>query len=175
MLFCVFAIALLQYFRGLSAWEMKIISKSVNDTLNLGAKLAKGLSRGDIVCLFGELGAGKTVLVKGIASGLGIDKDKIISPTFVLMKQYTTKYRFSFYHLDFYRLKDCADIFALGYEEFFYSDGITVIEWPQRLGYLMPEGFLKIELFVKSETDRLIKITSQGNRYKELLGRLKSV
>jgi tRNA threonylcarbamoyladenosine biosynthesis protein TsaE len=80
---------------------MEIISCSASATLKLGKKIAKNLHKGDIVCLFGNLGSGKTVLAKGIASGLGIDKDKIISPTFVLIREYSGKKNLPFYHFDF--------------------------------------------------------------------------
>jgi len=82
---------------------MKIVSRSVNETLKIGRIIAKGLCQGDIVCLFGELGSGKTILTKGIAEGLGIRKNKIISPTFVLIREH--KAQLPFYHFDLYRLK----------------------------------------------------------------------
>jgi tRNA threonylcarbamoyladenosine biosynthesis protein TsaE len=148
---------------------MKMISKSVHDTLKIGGKIAKNLSRGDIVCLFGELGSGKTVLAKGIASGLGIDKDEIISPTFVVLRQQCAKDNVPFYHFDFYRLGDCDDILGLGHEEYLYGEGITVIEWADRLKFLMPDEYLKIELSVKGERSRAIAITAVGCRYKKKL------
>ncbi len=147
---------------------MKMISKSVNDTLNAGRKIAKYLQEGDIICLFGQLGAGKTVLAKGIASGLGIDKNKIVSPTFVLVRQQTARYNLPFYHFDFYRINSIEDILALGCEEYFYGNGITVIEWPDRLSYLLPKEYLKIELSLISDSKRLLKFAAFGRRYKEL-------
>ncbi len=152
---------------------MKIISNSVNETLRVGRKIAKYLQKGDIVCLFGQLGAGKTVLTKGIASGLGIDKDKIISPTFVLVKQQTTRHNLSFYHFDFYRINSPEDIFALGYEEYFYGNGISVIEWPARLSYLLPTEFLKVELSLISDSRREFRFSAFGRRYKDLLKKIK--
>jgi len=153
---------------------MKILSKSVNDTLRIGRKIAKYLQKGDIVCLFGQLGAGKTVLTKGIASGLGIDKNKIISPTFVLVKQQTAGHDLSFYHFDFYRINSPEDILSLGYEEYFYGNGISVIEWPARLSYLLPAEFLKIELSLLSDSKRELQFEAFGRRYKDLLKKLKS-
>jgi len=147
---------------------MKIISKSVNRTLNIGKAIAKSLKKGDIICLFGQLGSGKTLLAKGIASGLGIDKERIISPSFVLIRQHIGK-KLPFYHFDLYRLKAARDIFGLGYEEYFYDEGVTVIEWADRLKYLLPQDFLKIELRVKGNNQRLFKFTPLGRRYKELL------
>lgn len=149
---------------------MKLISKSVNNTLDIGKKIAKNLQKGDIVCLFGELGSGKTVLTKGIALGLGIKKNIIVSPSFILIRQYSGK--ILFYHFDLYRLKKPKDILSLGYEEYFYDDGITVIEWADRLKYLLPPEYLKIELFIKSNKQRLLEFSAFGRRYKELLGNI---
>ena len=147
---------------------MKIISKSVNDTIKLGKIIAKNLEPQDIICLFGQLGTGKTVLTKGIASGLGIERKKVISPSFVLIREHSQG-RLPLYHFDLYRLKSPADILGLGYEEYLYAEGVTVIEWADRLGCLMPKEFLRIELFLNSKMHRIIKFTAVGKRYKELL------
>ena len=137
----------------------------------MGKKIAKNLQKGDIICLFGELGTGKTVLTKGIANGLGIRARVIISPSFVLIRQYRGV-SLPLYHFDLYRLKSQKDILALGYEEYLYDDGITVIEWADRLKNLLPEEFLKIELFIKANTKRLIKFNGFGPHYKELLKKI---
>lgn len=150
---------------------MKIISSSEKDTFNIGRKIAKYLEKGDIVCLFGQLGSGKTVLTKGIASGLGIKKNRIISPSFVLIRQYNTK-KLPFYHFDLYRLKNHQNILVLGYEEYLYDEGITVIEWADRLGYLLPQEFLKIELLMRSNNRRLLKFKAEGKYYKDLLRKI---
>ena len=150
---------------------MKIISKSVNDTLKIGRAIAKNLREGDIVCLFGELASGKTVLAKGIASGLGIKRGVVISPTFVLLRQYSTA-KMPLYHFDLYRLKTTEDIFALGYEEYFYGEGITVVEWADRLKYLLPKEYLKIKLSIKSDSQRLFEFSALGKHYRELLGKI---
>jgi tRNA threonylcarbamoyladenosine biosynthesis protein TsaE len=144
---------------------MEIISRSVTDTLKIGRSIAKNLRAGDIICLFGELGSGKTVLTKGIAVGLGIKKSDVISPSFVLIREHR-KAKPPLYHFDLYRLKRQADILALGYEEYLYGDGVSVIEWADRLGHLLPQEYLKLELSVKTKTQRLIKFTAFGNRWK---------
>lgn len=149
---------------------MKILSESVSDTLKIGRKISAHLRSSDIICLFGQLGSGKTVLTKGIACGLGINPDKIISPTFVLIRQHEG--RLSFFHFDLYRLKSLNDILALGYEEYFYSGAVTVVEWADRLGYLMPKEFLKVELTTKGKEGRLIKFSAFGSRYKDLLRKI---
>lgn len=150
---------------------MEIISKSANATKNIGRLIAKNLKTSDIVCLFGELGSGKTVLAKGIAKGLNIDEAKVISPTFVLIREHN-KGRLPLYHFDLYRLKNPCEISALGYEEYLYGDGVSVIEWADRLRSLLPKDFLKIELLFKPHSQRIIKISAFGKRYKELLRKI---
>jgi len=147
---------------------MEIISKSVSETLKLGKKIAKRLKRGDIICLFGQLGSGKTVLAKGIASGFGIAKNQIVSPTFVIIREYTRS-RLPLYHLDLYRLKIPRDIVLLGYEEYLYNDGVAIVEWADRLKYLLPKEYLRIELSVESQSKRTLKFKAIGDRYKQIL------
>lgn len=149
---------------------MKIVSKSISKTLKIGRIIAKNLQKGDIICLFGELGSGKTVLTKGIAEGLGIKKNKIISPTFVLIREH--KAGVPFYHFDLYRLKSPKEILVLGYEEYFYDDGITVVEWADRLRYLLPKECLKIELGIKTARQRRLRFIPIGERYKDLVKRI---
>jgi len=150
---------------------MQIVSKSTDDTLRLGSKIARHLQKGDIICLFGELGSGKTVLTKGIARGLGINQAAIISPSFVLIRQHTGG-KFGLCHFDLYRLKTVKDILALGYEDYLYGEAVSVIEWAERLKYLLPKEYLGVELFIKGDTQRLFKFNAIGTRYAELLGKL---
>jgi tRNA threonylcarbamoyladenosine biosynthesis protein TsaE len=135
-----------------------MLSHSEKETLKSGRSLAKKLKPGDIICLFGDLGAGKTVFTKGIAEGLGIKRGRIISPTFVIIREHSSG-RLPLYHFDLYRLNDPEDILRLGYEEYLYNQGVSVIEWADRLKYLLPEKYLKVELTVKSPTKRSIKIS----------------
>ncbi|MCX5709770.1 MAG: tRNA (adenosine(37)-N6)-threonylcarbamoyltransferase complex ATPase subunit type 1 TsaE [Candidatus Omnitrophica bacterium] len=147
---------------------MNIISDSSGRTRAIGKKIAGKVEPGDIICLFGELGSGKTVLAKGIASGLGIEKSKVISPSFVLLRQHL-KGRLPLYHFDLYRLKSCEDIQAVGYEEYLFGQGVSVIEWADRLKYLLPKEYLKIELRVAGASRRKLKLIPKGARYKELI------
>lgn len=145
-----------------------MISNSISETIKIGKAIARNLQKGDIICLSGQLGSGKTILVKGIACGLGIDQDKIISPTFVLIRQYA-KAKIPFYHFDLYRLKSPEEILVLGYEEYFYAEAVTAIEWPERLKYLLPKECLKVKLLVKGERKRMLNFSASGRHYRELL------
>lgn len=149
---------------------MEKLSTSVNQTLKIGRRLARNLRGGEIILLSGSLGTGKTVLAKGIAQGLGINKDNVISPTFVLLRVHKGKH--SLQHFDLYRLRSIEDIFSLGYEEYFYSQAVTIIEWPERLKFLLPKEFLKIKLSMKAKNKRLLKFSAKGRRHKELLEKI---
>jgi len=150
---------------------MKITSYSVNQTRQWGRRVASFLQEGDIICLFGGLGSGKTIFTKGIAEGLGIPASEVISPTFVLLRQYRCGL-LPLYHFDFYRLGGHQEILDLGYEEYFYRDGVTVVEWPQRLGCLLPNEYLKLSFFIKEESVRVISFIPFGKRYKDLVQKL---
>ncbi|MDD5408763.1 MAG: tRNA (adenosine(37)-N6)-threonylcarbamoyltransferase complex ATPase subunit type 1 TsaE [Candidatus Omnitrophica bacterium] len=149
---------------------MKKLSTSIKQTLKIGRLLARNFRGGEIILLSGSLGAGKTVLAKGIAQGLGIDKDDVVSPTFVLLRVYKGKHPLN--HFDFYRIKKPEEIMGLGYEEYFYSDAVTVIEWPERLKFLLPKEFLKIKLSNKSSKSRMLEFVGRGPVYKQLLKRI---
>ena len=149
---------------------MQKLSSSVSQTLKLGKKIAGNLKGGEIILLSGSLGAGKTVLAKGIAQGLGINKNNVLSPTFVLLRVYQGKHLLQ--HFDFYRIETPQDIFALGYHEYLYSDAVTLIEWPERLKFLLPKEFLKIKLSLKAKNKRQFKFMAKGARYKKLLGEI---
>ncbi|MFA7706137.1 MAG: tRNA (adenosine(37)-N6)-threonylcarbamoyltransferase complex ATPase subunit type 1 TsaE [Candidatus Omnitrophota bacterium] len=146
---------------------MKKLSTSVNQTLKIGRLLAQKLSGGEIILLSGSLGAGKTILAKGIAQGLGINQYNVVSPTFVFLRVYKGKHFLN--HFDFYRIDNPKEILALGYEEYFYSGSVSVVEWPERLKFLLPREFLKIKLIVKTRAGRSLEFTAKGLRYKKLL------
>jgi len=129
------------------------------------------LKKGDIVCLFGDLGSGKTTFTKGIAKGLKINQNKINSPTFVLVNEYQG--RLPLYHLDLYRLDEIAEVCLIGYEEFLYGEGIAVVEWAEKLGTLMPENFLKVRFSSKGTNKRLINVTAQGKCFERVVKHLK--
>ena len=139
--------------------------------MRLGKKLAVLLSKGDIVCLFGDLGSGKTVFTKGIAGGLSIRKDAVNSPTFVLMNEY--KGKLPLYHFDLYRLDNPQEIAGIGYEDFLYGEGVAVIEWAEKLQTLLPKEFLRVQFFTVNENERRIELSAVGKRAVTILNRLK--
>mgnify|MGYP001587271916 CR=1 FL=1 len=148
---------------------MRILSRSVKETIKIGKSLSKFLSRGDILLLEGDLGSGKTVFVKGLAEGQGINQDKVLSPTFVLMRQYQGK-NIQINHLDLYRLHEAGEFATLGSEEYFYDEALTVIEWAKKLkGFFIPADYLEIKFSLISDKERLIKIEAQGEHYKNIL------
>ena len=135
----------------------KVVSQSPEDTIAFAAKFARALKPGDIVFLKGDLGAGKTTFMKGIAKALKVDPNQVNSPTFVLMNHY--KGKLPMYHFDLYRLEKAEEIKTVQFDEYFYGKGISVIEWPERLGELAPQDFWLVELTHKSEHERQICIS----------------
>ena len=112
-------------------------------TRGFGRRLGRLLRPGDVVGLIGPLGSGKTCLAQGIIEGLGV-RGPIPSPTFTLIHQY--RGRLPVYHFDLYRLEDPRELEELGAEEYFYGDGVTIIEWAERAGDYLPRSYLRLEL-----------------------------
>jgi tRNA threonylcarbamoyladenosine biosynthesis protein TsaE len=134
-----------------------MISKSVEDTIAIGARLARQLRPGDVVALTGDLGSGKTVLTKGIAKGLGVKQVRYVnSPTFVIVKEY--RGRIPLYHFDLYRLDHPGVVDSENFEEYFYADGVTVVEWADKIMGLLPARRVEVKLSVAGEGKREIKI-----------------
>lgn len=127
------------------------LSDSESATIQFARQYAQTLNGGDVVLLNGEMGAGKTVFVKGIALALGID-DEILSPTYAYMNDYYGK----LYHYDCYRLSCGAQAERLGLTDYFYSDGICVIEWAQNIKDVLPENCKRITIKKLSENEREI-------------------
>lgn len=113
-------------------WE----SASWWDTFSIGVELGKTVKPGDIFCLEGELGTGKTVFAKGLAEGLGIT-EPVLSPTFTIIREYDGG-RIPLYHFDAYRIADPEEMYELGYEGYFFGDGVCLIEWASRIRELLP-------------------------------------
>ena len=124
---------------------MRHVTKSPEETLALGCKFGKKLKPGTVVALIGELGAGKTVFTKGIAKAMGVkDYEYVNSPSFVIVKEYKSK-KAPLYHFDLYRLKSADDLGTVGCEEYFYSDGISVVEWADRAPEALPEDRITVK------------------------------
>ena len=123
---------------------INVLSKSTDQTLRLGERLAKHLRKGDIVCLEGDLGSGKTTLIKGIAQGLKIAPEKVNSPTFVLMNAYHG--RLPLYHFDLYRMHDPREWLDAGFRDVSDGRAVSLIEWPERLGRHLPSRRLEVQL-----------------------------
>ncbi len=137
----------------------QLITANPKETLALGERLAQELNPGDCVALVGELGAGKTTLIKGLARGLGVPEEEVISPTFMLIREHRGG-RVPLFHVDAYRISDPDELREIGIEEYLLSgEGITVIEWAERVEGLLPPGCIRIELEVLSATERRITIT----------------
>lgn len=149
---------------------MEIRLKDLEETKNFGIKLGKLLNSGDIVCLNGDLGAGKTTLSKSIGLGLGVE-DYITSPTFNLINEYSG--RLTMYHFDVYRLENVDDLYDLGFDEYFYGQGVCIIEWAEKIESLIPEEKILVEMGNGDNIDeRIIKIHGKGPAYDELIKEL---
>ena len=136
--------------------EKKIVIKNEEETKKFGEKLCEKLTAGSIVALTGDLGTGKTTLTKAIAAGLGVT-DVITSPTFNIVKQYDSG-RLSLYHFDVYRIGDVDEMYEIGYEEYFFGDGVCVIEWADLIEEIIPDDAVRIELeYGEKEGDRIYR------------------
>lgn len=144
--------------------------KSLEEMEEFGYKLGCLLDGGEVITLNGDLGAGKTSLTKSIARGLGIE-EHITSPTFTIVNEYEG--RLKLYHFDVYRLECADEMYDLGYEEYFYSEGVSVIEWAEIIYELLPEE--KLELFIErgeGDEERKVKLIPSGARYEKLVEEL---
>ena len=131
-------------------------SNSERETLEFASNFAKTLKEGDIILLDGDLGAGKTVFTKGIVSALSNGKLVAVSPTFVIVNVYDTTP--NVYHFDLYRIADVSELDAIGSEEYFYSNGISIVEWPERAEGMFPSSAIKVFIEKIDNEKRLIRI-----------------
>lgn len=146
----------------------------MEQTETFGKVLGKVAEPGDVITLEGPLGAGKTALTQAIARGLGVSPHiYVTSPTFSLLHEYLG--RIPLYHMDLYRLSGVDEIESLGFAEYFYSNGLTVIEWPERLENLMPTERLHIELAISGEAARTANLTAHGDLWQKKLADIVSM
>ncbi|HEX6923222.1 MAG TPA: tRNA (adenosine(37)-N6)-threonylcarbamoyltransferase complex ATPase subunit type 1 TsaE [Bacillales bacterium] len=143
--------------------EIRFDTNSFEETMAFARDLAAKLEQGDVITLSGDLGAGKTTFTKGLAEGLGI-KRNVNSPTFTIIKEYHG--RLPLYHMDVYRLESGEE--DLGYDEYFEGEGVSVIEWADRIAERLPAERLNIKIQRTGENDRLITLAPTGNRYVSL-------
>jgi len=144
---------------------LTIVTEAPDDTLALGRLIARhGLRPSDVIALAGPLGAGKTVFVKGLAEGLGVEKAQpVTSPTFVLLNKYQG--RMPLYHFDAYRLRSAAEMFEIGCDEIFFGPGVSVVEWADRVPECLPDERLWIRIEITGPATRRITLTPHGERW----------
>jgi tRNA threonylcarbamoyladenosine biosynthesis protein TsaE len=148
-----------------------VITSSPEQTWEIGRLLGKLLDAGDTVCLYGDLGAGKTNFAYGIAQGLDVQEQYITSPTFTFVNEYEG--RVPLYHLDLYRLKGPDELENIGFDEYIESDGVTVIEWAERAEDELPVENVRVYLTFVDEKSREIGFLGEGERYEKLVAELK--
>jgi tRNA threonylcarbamoyladenosine biosynthesis protein TsaE len=152
--------------------KMVIQTKRVSETIRIGKSIGGHLLPGDVVALVGELGAGKTQFIKGLASGAGIrNPDYISSPSFTLIHEYPGK--IPFYHIDLFRLEREREAEELGLEEYFQGGGITAIEWADKIPSLLPPKNLFIHIAYVGKHSRSLEITGKGKRYEDIVNQLR--
>jgi len=141
---------------------METISKSPEQTKEIARDLAKRLKKGGIICLFGDLGAGKTVFTQGLAQGLKI-KNRILSPSFVLEREYDLGEGRKFYHIDLYRIDVFQDARGLGLEEILCNkNNIVAIEWAEKIKNFLPKKRINVFISIVNEKERRIRIEKSG-------------
>jgi tRNA threonylcarbamoyladenosine biosynthesis protein TsaE len=151
---------------------LEIISKSPDETLLLGRILGELLSEGSFVALIGGLGAGKTLLTKGIAQGLGVADDReVTSPSFVLVNEY--RGRVPVYHVDLYRLENPAEVEGIGWDEFTSGPGVTLVEWADRAERHLPEERMEVHLQWAGEKNRKLLFCGKGRIGKQVVESLR--
>jgi len=152
-----------------------IVTHSPEQTFAVGQKLGSLLRPGDVICLQGELGSGKTCLTQGIGAGMHV-QGTINSPTFVFVNEHAPANDGPYlYHVDLYRIGDYSEVYSLGLEDYMYGDGVTVIEWAERAIEILPPYRLWVLLKHVSYTERLLLFEASGPRYVEILRALEQL
>ena len=152
--------------------NLTIITKSPEETKNLGKEVGKLAKLGDLLAFYGELGAGKTCFIQGISQGLEV-KDYVTSPSFTIINEYQGK--IPIFHFDLFRLNNAEEILELSYKEYFYGEGLTVIEWAEKIERFLPKEHLKIAIKFKDRYQRTISFIPQGDRFNNFLGELSRI
>lgn len=139
-----------------SAFKTESFLKSAQETLDFGEELGSVLEKDSVLCFFGDLGAGKTTLIKGIAKGLGIKPEHVSSPTFQILHIYEGE-KIPLFHFDLYRLRTEIEFLSMGFDEHFYKGGISCIEWAERIEGIIPQNAYKIRI-THQDAGRIVTI-----------------
>ncbi len=145
--------------------EQTITTHSVQETYECARKIADHLKAGQVLCLQGELGSGKTTFVKGLAAQFGVDEEEIQSPTFTLIHEYKRNGFLPLYHMDCYRLEREEEALEIGMEDYFYGEGVSVVEWPEKVGSLIPEGAIWVRIDIKGQETRQFFISNFSSEF----------
>ncbi|MDZ7758148.1 tRNA (adenosine(37)-N6)-threonylcarbamoyltransferase complex ATPase subunit type 1 TsaE [Rhodohalobacter sp.] len=137
----------------------KKISRSEEETFRIAKDYAKQTKPGDVICLEGDLGAGKTHFTKGFVMAFGLEKEIVSSPTFALINEYQGD-NIEIFHFDCYRLEDVREALEIGAEEYFYGDGICIIEWPERIRAILPSHSKTVTITSTGPSEREIRFNS---------------
>jgi tRNA threonylcarbamoyladenosine biosynthesis protein TsaE len=152
---------------------LTITTQKPEQTRDIGERLGRVLHEGGIIALIGGLGAGKTVITQGMASGLGIDED-ITSPTFLIVKEYTSG-RLPLYHFDLYRFDTISQLDSFDIDEYLFGNGVCVIEWAEKIEHMLPSEHMRIEIQWNKGNRRQINLIPKGessscsNNYREII------
>lgn len=150
---------------------MEFNIQNIMEMKDLGNKIGRSLKGGEVICLVGDLGAGKTHLTKFIGEGMGID-EYITSPTFAILNIYEGKIHLN--HFDMYRLEEDVEFEDLGFDDYLFSDDVNIIEWPDRIKKYLPKSLINIEIKTLGEEKRQVNITTNyDEKYKYILESLK--
>lgn len=136
---------------------MEIKINGLNELAEAARQFAAQVKKGDVYAFYGSMGAGKTTFIKAVCESLGVD-DVVTSPTFAIVNEYTSSVLSApVYHFDFYRIKKLEEVYDMGYEDYFYGNGVCMIEWPELVEDLLPEGVIKVNITVGADDVRTLK------------------
>ena len=144
---------------------LEFVTNNATETEDLGMKIAKALKGGEVLAMTGDLGAGKTTMTKALARGLGIE-EHVTSPTFTIVNEYEG--RLKLFHFDVYRIADIEEMYDLGFEEYIYGDGVSIIEWSNLIKEILPEDTINIEILASDVDERTIRISGRGKKFENL-------
>jgi tRNA threonylcarbamoyladenosine biosynthesis protein TsaE len=142
--------------------NQSLITESEEETVAAGSELAASLKSGDVVSLSGPLGAGKTCFIRGIAVGLGVNRDDIKSPSFTLVNEYYGS--MPLYHFDLYRLKEISELYGIGWDDYLMRDGVVVVEWGEKAKGRLPDSRIEISIKILSENKRHLEVAIIGEK-----------